>query len=607
MKNLFKILMCSAVFFFAAACSKDATSDDTSTTGGGITYKSCNDTEEISAEAQDVTVTITSDAAWTAKSSATRIASIKSGASGDAGTHDIVLEFTANTTDFNRNVTLSATVGGKTVTLCRFTQLSESLKGTDANVNKNYTTPILDEYYLWNEDFRELSLNYNQTYDEFVDNTLSSMTTNILDGHWEDGKRQYIYSYIQRSPVSSASAALAEVTRASKSAVTGFGISIGTIYLLDYDGNYCFQVDYVYKDSPADKAGVKRGDYIGKYEGANITETNINEAYAYLMSYLTVGTTKRIQLVDVEGNFIDPEITLTAASYYENPVVYYNIFSSENSDRKVGYLVYVSFDSAFDDEVKKVFDDFKSEGITDIILDLRCNGGGNVTSARMISSALAGTACDGKVFEYYRYNDERMAADGRNKDDYTTYKSEDFLSDVASTYGFNFDKIYVIGTVNTASASELVINSLRGIDKTVKLVGATTNGKNVGMEVMSFGPVDGYSYVFAPITFQSYNAKGESNYANGFTPDIDASKYVDNCFQWGVIYEPADQEGYIIPDMIYYALNDIFSDSEASLRSLRVAEPTRSSFGMRKVEKPRGLVNPLRTNMYMVLDENKAE
>lgn len=167
MKNLFKILMCSAVFFLAAACSKDITSDDSSTTGGGITYKSCSDTEEVSAEAQNVTVTITSEGAWSAKSSATRIASIKEGTeSGEAGTHDIILEFAANTTDFNRNVTLSVTVGGKTITLCRFTQLSESLKGTDANVNKNYTTPILDEYYLWNEDFRELTLDYNQAYDD---------------------------------------------------------------------------------------------------------------------------------------------------------------------------------------------------------------------------------------------------------------------------------------------------------------------------------------------------------------------------------------------------------------------------------------------------------
>ena len=213
-----------------------------------------------------------------------------------------------------------------------------------------------------------------------------------------------------------------------------------------------------------------------------------------------------------------------------------------------------------------------------------------------------------QVFEYYRYNDERMdAIKDCNKDDYKTYKNEKFDSSVASAYGFSFDKIYVIGTVNTASASELIINSLRGIDKTVKLVGQTTNGKNVGMEVMSFGPVDGYSYVFAPISFQSYNAKGESNYANGFTPDIDASTYVDNRFQWGVIYEPSDQEGYIIPDMLYFALNDIFPSTSASLHSLKLAEPTRSSLDTRKISLPRELVNPLRNNMIKPLDETMAE
>ena len=609
MKNLFKILMCSAVFFLAAACSKDSTGDDSSTTGGGITYKSCSDTEEVSAEAQNVTVTITSEGAWSAKSSATRIASIKEGTeSGEAGTHDIILEFTANTTDFNRNVTLSVTVGGKTITLCRFTQLSESLKGTDANVNKNYTTPILDEYYLWNEDFRELKLDYNQAYDDFVNNTLSSMTTNILDGHWENGKREYIYSYIERSQVGSASASLADVTRA-KTTVTGFGMSLAnTIFSVDNQGHYCFQVDYVYKDSPAEKAGVKRGDYVGKFEGAEITESNYYEAYVYMMSYLPVGTTKRIQMVETDGSYPNPEITLTAESYYENPVLYYNIFSSETSSKKVGYLVYASFDSAYDDEVKKVFEVFKEKGITDIILDLRLNGGGHVPSSLMISSALAGADGNDQVFVYYRYNDERMdAIKDCNKDDYKTYKNDKFDSSVASAYGFSFDKIYVIGTVNTASASELIINSLRGIGKTVKLVGETTNGKNVGMEVKQFKPGDGYSYVFAPISFQSYNAKGESDYANGFTPDIDASKYVDNRFQWGVIYEPSDQEGYIIPDMLYFALNDIFPSTSASLHSLKLAEPTRSSLDTRKISLPRELVNPLRNNMIKPLDETMAE
>ena len=606
MKNLFKILMCSAVFFLAAACSKDSTGDDSSTTGGGITYKSCSDTEEVSAEAQNVTVTITSEGAWSAKSSATRIASIKEGTeSGEAGTHDIILEFTANTTDFNRNVTLSVTVGGKTITLCRFTQLSESLKGTDANVNKNYTTPILDEYYLWNEDFRELTLDYNQAYDDFVNNTLSSMTTNILDGHWENGKRQYIYSYIQRYSASSASAALAEFTRAGKTPVSGYGFYAEPA-ILDYSGSYYFLINWVYPDSPAAVAGLKRGDIIGKVNGTVINESNVeNIFYDYFYYYPTVGTKTTFSICDYDFNTSKPsygadaDVELTATSYYETPVIYSTVFSSkEDPSIKIGYMVYNSFESEYDDDVAKVFETFREDGINNIILDLRYNGGGAVSSARMIASALAGanggTSGNEKVFEYYRRNDERMEKMGLDKDNYETYESEPFDVSVATKYGFNLDNIYVIATVNTASASELIINSLRGIDVPVKIVGTTTNGKNVGMEVMSFGPVDGYTYVFAPISFQSYNAKGESNYSNGFEPDVlaDYSMYVPN--DWG-LNEP----------MLGEALNDLLK-SKTTSKVKQTIQANKRCFTPVKMKHSR-FDNPLRNNMFMVLDEPVKE
>ena len=604
MRNLFKILMCSAVFFLAAACSKDSTSDDSSTTGGGITYKSCSDTEEVSAEAQNVTVTITSEGAWSAKSSATRIASIKEGTeSGEAGTHDIILEFAANTTDFNRNVTLSVTVGGKTITLCRFTQLSESLKGTDANVNKNYTTPYLDQKYLWNEDFRELKLDYNQAYDDFVNNTLSSMTTNILDGHWDlkSGKRQYIYSYIQRYSASSASAALAEFTRAGKTPVSGYGFYAEPARF-DYSGTYYFLVYWVYPDSPASEAGLKRGDIIGKVNGTIINASNVDDIYSeYFYYYPTVGTKTTFSrcTYDSENELpsfgADADVEITAASYYETPVIYYTVFSStEDPNIKIGYLVYNSFESEYDDDVQKAFDVFKEDGVNQIILDLRYNGGGAVSSARMISSALAGARGDGQVFEYYRRNDERMAANGQNKNDYRTYDKEMFDTSVASKYGFNLKDVYVLTSVNTASASELVINSLRGIDVPVKTVGTTSNGKNVGMEVWSFGPVDGYSYVFAPITFQSYNAKGESDYANGFEPDVLADYTNVIPYDWG-LEEP----------LLIAALDDILKSSTTS-KAKQSINANRRLFTPVKMKHSR-LDDPLRTNMYMVLDENKAE
>ena len=84
--------------------------------------------------------------------------------------------------------------------------------------------------------------------------------------------------------------------------------------------------------------------------------------------------------------------------------------------------------------------------------------------------------------------------------------------------------LYIIATGNTASASELVISGLRGLDVPVTIVGARTEGKNCGMDVM-VRTIDRYDYEFAPITFLNYNAKGFNEFSDGFEPDVDIATY----------------------------------------------------------------------------------
>ncbi len=168
-----------------------------------------------------------------------------------------------------------------------------------------------------------------------------------------------------------------------------------------------------------------------------------------------------------------------------------------------------------------------------MVLDLRLNGGGHVISADLIASCIAGARCDGRVFAYYRYNRERMAAQKETKEfderegkycERFSYGSRYYGVDL-KRYALDLQRLYVIVSEQTASASELVINSLRGIDLDVVLIGERTEGKNVGMEGIN-GLTDGtLLYQYAPITFQSYNAKGEqaagSDYSNGFAPDYE--------------------------------------------------------------------------------------
>ena len=636
MKNLFKMALCALAIMLAACTDPNGGVDNTPK---GITNKSCEDKMEIKGEAQQVTITITADNAWTAKVSNTRIATIVSEASGEAGTHEIVLDFTENATAYSRNVTLTAKVEGvaQNITICRITQLSISAKGTDANVNRSFTWPYLERYYLWNSDLKAKgNPKWDQAYDDFLDSALKSINTNAMDGYWytnSNGESKwYYYSYIQRISQASQSA-----TRAEKTPYQGYGISAYTIQFYEDSSNLHYAVEFVYPGSAADEAGLKRGDFICKVNGTTVTTSNYYELFLETFYYeVPVGKTCTFEVQEFDWNTLDlttttRTLTATSKTYFENPVLFYDVYSyqstqDESKKVNVGYMVYSSFDAAFDDEIKKAFDLFaeakaESGSLDYIILDLRYNGGGNVASCRYLSSLIAGDAAiDGgkpKVFMYSRFNDDRMAEQGRNKSDYTTYKKDDFDKDAAMAYNFPFKEIYVIGTDDTASSSEMLINALRGIGEKVVLVGGTTNGKNVGMEVFntqsSGNSIDGNHYIFAPITFQSYNCKGESNYDNGFTPDagLDCQSTYDSYppVDWGIYYIEVEIDGkpaYYMPDYFSIALDTIlekeFSSPQANMKRNAVRKG-RLPVSVKRLTTPERNKDTFRKGMWMLAEE----
>lgn len=215
------------------------------------------------------------------------------------------------------------------------------------------------------------------------------------------------------------------------------------------------------------------------------------------------------------------------------------------TDHVIGYLVYTSFEHDFFDTLLEAFDDFKSAGVTDLILDLRYNGGGHVVSSQGLASIIAGPWCKDKVFAYERFNDERMKKLGCDPKNYKTYDYRMFFNDLADRYSFSFSKFYVIISRETASASELLINALRGIGYDVVVVGNENSiGKDVGMEVPREEKIGDYYYQPVVISFQSYNAQGKSDYNDGFAPDLtpseDYRQYIP--WDWGI---PAEHGLYL--------------------------------------------------------------
>lgn len=269
---------------------------------------------------------------------------------------------------------------------------------------------ILRRNYLWNEEYATLSPDFGLPYDEFLDGVLMRMRTNDLDKKFRNGRWQ-LYSNIQRlSPVSRAALSADIDSQFPKEPVYGFGaVSLAIISYTDNGGaetgQYGFAVMAVYPDSPMARAGLGRGTIINQVDGQWITAGNLNTVYSKLLAPNGAAT---LSVADNQGGFGVSEHKLTAELIYENPVLYRDVL--EYGEHKIGYLVYASFDAAFDGELLDALQAFKDAGINDLILDLRLNGGGYVMSSRMLASCIAGARCEGQVFQYYRYNDTRMAS-----------------------------------------------------------------------------------------------------------------------------------------------------------------------------------------------------
>ncbi len=148
---------------------------------------------------------------------------------------------------------------------------------------------------------------------------------------------------------------------------------------------------------------------ISLINGKKINNNNINNFYYDILSPdATINYTLTEDVV--EGGTItgQKEYTITSKATYNNPVIFSNV-KEDIEGHRIGYLVYSGFEAGFDQELFNVFKDFKNKNVTDLILDLRYNGGGHTMSANLIATCIAGTASQGKVFSSLRYNDERMA------------------------------------------------------------------------------------------------------------------------------------------------------------------------------------------------------
>ncbi|WP_109097370.1 S41 family peptidase [Aquimarina sp. AU58] len=289
-------------------------------------------------------------------------------------------------------------------------------------------------------------------------------------------------------------------------------------------------VRYVLPGTDAETKGIKRGDIFNTINGTQMNDQNFRQLLSpdsYTIGLATFDGTN----VTATGT----SVSLTKVQYTENPV-----FISKTIDvggSPVGYLMYNSFTGDFDPQLNAAFSKFVSDNVSDLILDLRYNGGGSVTSAIDLSSMITGQF-NGQVFSTEEWNSDRQAQFG------STNLFDNQIRTGEAINSLNLSRVYVLTTRSSASASELVIN---GLDPHINViqVGTTTRGKfqasitlydsnNFGRD----GANAGHTYAMQPLVLKSSNSVGFTDYHGGFSPEIEIEEDYSNLSVLGDENEP---------------------------------------------------------------------
>ncbi len=309
-------------------------------------------------------------------------------------------------------------------------------------------------------------------------------------------------------------------------ALTSAGTSVG------YGAQWAFFADrpprdllvaYVEPGSPAAAPadGLRRGDQVLKVNGIDFVNDPTQEGVDILNAGLfpaAPGTRTRFTVRDVVSNTVR-EVTLTATAVTSMPVQNVKILSNEG--RKVGYLQFNDHIGTAELQLKTAIEQLRAAQPTELVVDLRYNGGGYLDLASQLAFMVAGEAkTRDKAFESLRYNNKHTERD--------PVFGEPLLPTPfwASTLGFlapidppqplpslDLRRVYVLTGPDTCSASEAFINGLRGIDIDVVQIGGATCGKPYG-----FYPQDNCGTTYFSVQFQGVNAKGFGDYPDGLAP-----------------------------------------------------------------------------------------
>ncbi|WP_166964813.1 S41 family peptidase [Yeosuana marina] len=278
-------------------------------------------------------------------------------------------------------------------------------------------------------------------------------------------------------------------------------------------------VRYVANDSDAASKDISRGDFFMTVDGQQLTINNYSDLLFGSNNTYTLG------MADITNNTIASNgktVELTKTNFTENPILINKVIDADGI--KVGYLMYNQFISNFDTALNDAITELKSQGVTELVLDLRYNPGGSVNTAIILSSMITGQFT-GDVFSTEKWNSKYQQYFEANNPEYLINRFTDKLSDNSPISTLNLNKVYILTTSGSASASELVINCLKPYIDVVQ-IGTTTTGKYTASVTIYDSPNFGrdnanpnHTYAMQPLVLKSANASGVTDYYNGLDPD----------------------------------------------------------------------------------------
>ncbi len=413
--------------------------------------------------------------------------------------------------------------------------MDDTIKTTPGLEVESFIYNGLNLYYLWKEDVPDLADNRFINSNERNDFLRSKASPEIL---FQDLLFKPISKFPRIQSVDRFSILVPDYTYL-ENIFAGITKNNGVDYSLRYKqtgSNVVFGwVRYIIPNSDASGKDIKRGDIFYAVNGTVLNDEN----YTTLLGQENY----TLNLADFDNGAITPNgksVTLTKTQLTENPVFHNSVIT--NGNHKIAYLVYNGFTANFDSQLNTAFGEFLSAGATDLVLDLRYNSGGSIRSAARLASMITGQF-NGQIFTKQQWNPEIQAIfENQNPDNLV----EKFTNSVgnASINSLNLSKVYILTTGSTASASELVINSLKPYIDVIQ-IGTTTTGKNVGSITLYDSPTlvskdnrsSKHKYAMQPLVIKTVNKEGFGDYQNGLVPNFEVIENLGNLNQLGNVNE----------------------------------------------------------------------